>query len=618
MSEWTQEYQNALQQIAYGDYIVGFDKIMEGFQAGCYDEQVLEQLYKVFSEPNLLEMKEQFTKNKKLLDEYPHFFCDNLIEPTGFEDQLLLFPVTDTVFYYFNREDVTFHKIVVNSCVETKYFFKDITKPLWVEEEYNEFNLAFLVDNVRDSIDFGGDNHIYLFFETEGLFSLLLYYCDMERICVNHKIVFLVGKEKKQYYPLDPKQDFEIDYTTLPPQPIKLSEVKRLVAFSSIDSHCGNAMIDSLLDYHDNLLTIKEFGLSAFGSFYEEVLKEKTVIEFLNAFIENQQDKKYYSFLAFFCKVYNGSDAALPNFEKFINALRWVLQDTIIPTEQEWFIALYLANAMALERELNSRIVPAIFHAPHTVFGSDWEKETEYFVKFYKTFPYLKTFSALRRPDARIGGDIKYELKCRELYHLKSRECVDIMIRECGDMKNIDWRRAYYNQEAFFEYDQMAILRYEDIKAYPRETLLALCEYLDIPWSDAIMTCTHNGLHTIYNDAGTVIDDFDLAPLSQTYYEKYLNIFDCFRLEVLYAKFYEPLGYKARYYNGFVYSDEEIEKMMEIPFQFDMFDDKKSDEVQIKMKQKLKELLTYMKDWEKKLKRTEVIPCQLNFPNISI
>ena len=609
MLDSKQNYQYALQEIVNGKYITGFDMIAEGFSKGNIDFELLEQLYNGFVEPNLMEMKEQFKQNEQFLQQYPYFFGKKLSEPTGLQDRFLLFPVTETIFYYFDTENKQFHKLEINSIVETKYFFKDISKPLFIENEFNEFNLKFLVDNVRDSIDFGGDNHIYLFFENEQIFSLLLYYCDLRKICEGQKIVFLIGEEK-ELYPLDAKQYFSVDYEGIQPTPIKLSEVKRVVSFLSFERHSGNAMIDSLLDYHDHLFTIKEFAISEFENFYEEGLKGRTVEQFINEFLADQGNKKYKTFLTFFNKIYKSSDAALPDFEEFIKALFWVLQDVRIPTAQQWFVSFFLANSMALQRDMNARMVPAIFHAPHIVWGCDWEAGVGYFKEFYKTFPYYKTFASLRRPESMIAGKIKYEFKCRKLYNLKVEEYFDMIIRECGPMLNLDWRRVYFGKEDFCPYEQMAILRYEDIKRYPKETLMALCEYLDIPWSDKLMTCTHNGVATIYNDEGTVINDFDLAPLAKDYYKDYLNVFDCFRLEVLYSKFYEPWGYEPRYYNGLHYSEEEIEKMMEIPFQFETLEQGINVIGRMEMKKQLKELLQYLKEWRIQIGQKEIIPCQ--------
>ena len=615
MKNWIQEYPYAIQQIIDGNYQAGFERIAKGFQAGYVDDTIIEQLYYGFVEPNLLEMQEQFRKNQEFLVKYPYLFTKQLQEPQGISDRFLLFPITETNFYYYDTKEKQFTSIIVNSTVETEYFFHDLSKPLFLENEWNVYNIQFLVDNLRDSMDFAGDNHLYLYYDSIELFSVLLCYCDIQKVCEKQKIVFLIGEEEKVLYPLNSQQYFDVDYGVLEPTPIRLEEVKRVVSFLSVERHCGNAMIDSLFDFHDSLLTIKEFAISEFEQFYEQALKGRTVIQFLDEFIQNQNGKQYQTFLTFFQKIYRISNSAIPDINDFAKALVYVLQEREIPTDQEWFIAFFLANSMALGRNMNSRMVPPIFHAPHIVWGCDWEKGVGYFSEFYKKFPYYKIFGVLRRKESRIGGLIKYEYNSRRLYQMRAEEYYDYFIEQCGPMRNLDWRRAYYGEDDFCPYEQMAYVRFEDIKRYPKETLGALCEFLNIPWSEALLACTHNGMRTTYQDAGTVIDDFDLAPLADDYYAKYLNTFDRFRIEVLYSKFYETCGYQPKYYNGYPYTKDEIRTMMKLPFQLEQLEEGEDlSKAREKMEEQLEELLLYLEEWEEKVKQGQLVPCHMINP----
>lgn len=193
--------------------------------------------------------------------------------------------------------------------------------------------------------------------------------------------------------------------------------------------------------------------------------------------------------------------------------LRLSLDGVAIPTQQQWFVGFYLANTYALGRNMNSRITPTIFHALHDVWNNNAEVELRKMLNIYKDFPYVKIFSAVRRPDSRIAGEIKYKQKCQELYHLTNHDCLSYLFIYHGPWLTIDWRRSYFDEHAYFPFQQMAVLRYEDVKLAPKETLSSLCAFLNIPWADTLLHCTHNGAQTIYSDAGTVISDFDPAPL---------------------------------------------------------------------------------------------------------
>lgn len=601
-------------EIASGNYVEGFDIISEEFAEGRYNQEIYEQLYQIFVEPNINEFKSQYECNRRYLQYYPYIISDLLYDFETFWSRYILFPITDKVFYYYSIENKSFTKMIVDSVVETEYFFEDTENPICLEDESNQFNIQFLVDNLRDSRLYGGDNHLYLSYANLEKFSCVLCYLNLEKLCKDEKIVFLIGEHRKGNYPLD-SHCFKSDYNVLEPKQIQLEEVKRLITFVSVDSHCGNAMLDSLFDFHPNLLTIKEFGLSEFCTFYNQVLVGRTVQTFLEEFLEDQNNSNYRMFLTFFNKIYGSSNSILPGPQLFIDYLMDILKDRTIPTKQEWFIAFFMANSYALGRNMNSRMVPAIFHASHTVWGSDWEKEMGLLQEFYKTFPYIKTFAEIRRQSDRIGGAIKYEFKCRELYNLTSESPLSMIVRHCDNLRNIDWRRIYYDKDSFFEYEQMAVVKYEDIKMYPQETLKALCKYLNIPWSDTLLGCSYNGGTTIYNDGGTVISDFDLSPLKSDYYAKYLNVFDLLRLEILYTDFYRPWNYEPRFYNGFVYSDDEIKELMKISFEFEKYiQSNEQDYNKEILMQQLEKLLFYFEEWKRELENGLKIPCQYIAP----
>lgn len=161
---------------------------------------------------------------------------------------------------------------------QMRYFFQNLDDALKVEDEDNLYNLTFLFDNVRRSEDVAMDNHIYLLYNTWEPLQRVMQVGDLFPILEHEKFVFLVGVNTHWQYPVDFKGTFGIDYEAMEPQMLRIEEINQICIFGSTNSHCGNAMIDSLLDWHPNLLTIKEFGLSAFPSFYESCLKEGLVL----------------------------------------------------------------------------------------------------------------------------------------------------------------------------------------------------------------------------------------------------------------------------------------------------------------------------------------------------
>lgn len=580
-------------------------------------QELMSILRDAYYEPNEAELRGNYEKNAAALKQYPYFWDKQF---AGFSElSFLLFPTSDSSYYIYDKQaDCFIGEYDGITRHQMRYFFEHLEDALKVEDEDNLYNLTFLFDNVRRSEDVAMDNHIYLFYHSWQPLQRVMQVGDIAPILKDEKFVFLIGENHKRY-PIDFKRDFKIDYAKMKPQMLRIEEINRIFVFSSTNGHCGNAMIDSLLDWHPNLLTIKEFGLSAFPSFYENCLKGRSCKDFLSQFLDNQEKLEYRPFFTFFTKIYRGSEAELPNAQKFMQLLLEILKDRSVPTQKEWFCALFYANSLALNKPLNHRIVPAIFHAPHIVWGSNWDEEYGKMQAIYHSFKYIAAFSLLRRPEAMFGGAIKYEMNCRKLYHTPPLDCFSFLFFPTGEMKNIDWRKVYHDQYAFFCYEDVAVIRYEDIKTNPKAALYSLCEHFNIPWSDELLRCTRNGKPTIYNDAGTVISDFDLKPLSADYYGEYLNAFDRFRIEVLYYGFYQYWGYKPRLYQNFHYSDAEIQKMFELPFEFEgssntwTFSYVKSRSNHLA---KLKEVLNYLHLNQRRVKTGEIVPYKCLVPKL--
>lgn len=59
---------------------------------------------------------------------------------------------------------------------------------------------------------------------------------------------------------------------------IEIDDIKKLIFHWPWAGYSGNFFFDGVMDYHPELLTIKEFGLSAFGVIYREILQDKKMM----------------------------------------------------------------------------------------------------------------------------------------------------------------------------------------------------------------------------------------------------------------------------------------------------------------------------------------------------
>ena len=131
------------------------------------------------------------------------------------------------------------------------------------------------------------------------------------------------------------------------------------------------------------------------------------------------------------------------------------------------------------------------------------------------------------------------------------------------------------------------------------------------------MYCSYNGARTIYNDAGTVINDFDLSPLNPEYYKKYLNDFDRFRIELLYQEFYALWGYKQPFSGEISYSVAEWKALFSLPFEFEGPSaqwDRKYIQRRETILRSLEQLWMMLREQKEKVHSGEVIPVQMIRP----
>lgn len=86
-------------------------------------------------------------------------------------------------------------------------------------------------------------------------------------------------------------------------------------------------------------------------------------------------------------------------------------------------------------------------------------------------------------------------------------------------------KRAYYvilrpisiEQKNYKQSDRM-IVRFEDLKCHPKETLESICGRWDIMWSDTLMQTTRAGRECFYTDNVYTVSGFDLRPVYNTYH----------------------------------------------------------------------------------------------------
>lgn len=458
--------------------------------------------------------------------------------------------------------------LVEQTATTTRPFFRDLTKPIFIENEFNTYHFQYLNDNVRASEDFGGDNHIYLHYDSWKKFYFLLQIADITPYLKDEKYIFLIGGDIN-LYPIDFKKCYGIDYEEYIPKPWKIEDIKRLIVHTNPQGFCGHEFFSGVTDGHENLLTVRGFGgFAGFPYIYSKILKGMTVNEACEQLKRNVDPNVFAEFHYVFRKYRNKMTFCVPTFEQFFIELDKLFPIDYRPSYVEWFKAFFLAynNAYRGESMNRERIAPAIMLNTHPI--SVQLKSGDFF-SLYKQFKYLRIVSIIRRQIMCVGS-------CQDLYgklHLEQYlNYLHNALGCIGKSQSLDIKGNYYGTCFYLdESDEFlpcrGMIRFEDLKLESRATLEALCDFIDIPFSERFLHTTENGNSSAMNMfKGRMVRDFDPAPVYNPH-ELGISPFDYYRFELVGGDWYKDWGYKPLYHNdGMQYTKDEIRALFALPF----------------------------------------------------
>ena len=529
---------------------------------------ILNTINEAYYEPNRKLLMKQYNKNTKSLKEYPYMMKKEF--PDFEELQLKLCPIAEDLYIEYLKKEKAFGKIYHSKALkEDKHFFKDLSKQLLIKDEFNINNIKYLYDNIRKSENYGDDNHIYLHYSNFNVFCTYLQVMDFEQFLQDEKLVFIFEEEQLyMHYPLNFKKMFNIDYSNVKSKPISINEVKRIFLGLPLNGLSGSMFLENIVDFHPQILTIGVFGLSGFGILYERLLANMSVkeaIHKIHILIDSYEDKVI---LEEINRIFSTSENLnenknslkvlrniyVPEIDNFLFYLEELLINIEIPTKSQWFKGFYLAYAYALNRNLDSRICPAIFFHPHDgiyILANECIKQMSDVIN---SFEYSNAISIVRNLTTVLGSTINTYIENNHIYVMN-------MILETEEL---------YTAKQYKQYEKRAIVRFEDLKLNSKATLISLCKYFDITWDDSLLETTSNGANYQYHLANTKTKGFDTKPVYKLY-EEYLSFFDKYRIEMIKSKYYEPYGYKPKYYDENYHSLIDILKMFEMPFKFEKY-----------------------------------------------
>lgn len=318
------------------------------------------------------------------------------------------------------------------------------------------------------------------------------------------------------------------------------------VLFLYDSSFSGTIFVDTVLDSHPNILNLGYSHLQSNLWYYIQQVKYLTLDEIPYRLLKLYEEQVVNA-------GFGRLEGGVSNPGLFIKEFKKATEERDSLTEKEILIAVYIAYFYMNGRVYKSDIPPVIYIEPHNSEKSyhlyaDWLK------KEFKKVVFLKM---VRNVLARIGSNFRHS------------------ISNHGKLNVNHTKNMYYmgmNSIIFEKYiEDCCTLRFEDMKLYPEKVLQYLCERLEIPWSDSLLSTTMNGKEKQYQVKDSYsTTGYDLKAVYNQY-DEYFSSFDRFRLELLFRERQKAYGYPYINLDFYKFDDEEVRKWFLYPFKFDKY-----------------------------------------------
>ncbi len=531
----------AIAQFEKGDYrnaFLSFTELYENSGDVREREIIFQILEDGYYQPNKDDLKKRYEENCCLLSNYPFQLG---FRRCPYENlPVKLFQVSETEYCLFHKEEKTFSELQIITSDELKdYLFKDLSRPVFRENDCNLYHIQYLQDNVRRSEDFGGDNHIYLYFDGLSELAPLLLLGELSSVLEDQKFVFLIGRKNRKKYPLDFKRQFQIDYAAMGAQPVRIEEIKR-ICFWYKHAHSGTGLSRAVLGSLPEIQMLSGHDFNVYSQLDGKVLYfteefRSVVSDVSRAFTVNQirdmvQSGRY--------------DLRLKNLEEYLD---WLEQRRPAPhtyTVKELFCGYFLF--WYERRGLNPRVAPMLLYDPHM-----WDPSP--YSNIILSFPYYTVLTCIREP-------IMTFIRCQQIGIVG------------WDEFSTKYMLAFdYAHAQFLHHDLLSCyygFRFEDLKTKPEVVCPVLCKHLNVPYNKIMLETDEPAKSTWHEAQGISIRGFDQTPLHWDL-SGFLSEFDMARLKMFYEPIHRYYGYPTFSFQECPLPEELVRKLFSYPFRFE-------------------------------------------------
>lgn len=288
------------------------------------------------------------------------------------------------------------------------------------------------------------------------------------------------------------------------------------IIMQTSSNFCGTYFVNSLFDGHPNIVFL---GNTSWGFDIYYIIKcLKDSDDICSDFKEIYE--KY--------KAYYGEKWTDDLEDTYFSLLKAYFEKGKHYSELDILIGLHLVQyEMIHGRKLNGEF--SIFIDPHS-------KAQDFFYPLLSwTDKYsvpVKLIKLVRRPIIRLGSRYHYFYCNHNGIELTQSMALYSVMKSLGDY-------ADYGEH------ELIVVRFEDLKLHPRETLEKMVKFFDVPWDDSLMSTTMTGGEFTYKENNQYsVTGFDLRPVFNQY-EDYFSPFDKMRLEFIYRFRNAAYGYPS-------------------------------------------------------------------------
>ncbi len=305
------------------------------------------------------------------------------------------------------------------------------------------------------------------------------------------------------------------------------------VVLGSILPYSGNIFFRSLLDSHPFILSI-----------YYCDLNNQLFWICVRLSMEDAEN-----ILPLFWKMIEGNEESIMNRSAFVEKMEQLLAYDSRFTSQELFVMFHIAYMYMFGRDMAEDDIGSmiIYWEPHYLDRDIMER----CVKWLGTEEVpCDIINVVRNSVPQKGST------------MKEFRCINGGVRTAYFTA---FRRMSINKTEYENSDRL-IVKFEDLKCNPIETLRKICDRWNMAWSDTLMQTTRNGQEDVYCDKMQRVSGFDLRPVYNTY-DNFFSELDRLKLMLVDALWQKKYGYP--YVDPEQFTRRELQELLLKEFRFE-------------------------------------------------